>query len=74
MGLIKAYAIYKYGRLKGELAYREACQYAEISLREKAARSDASALATKICSICSHRYEQHSDSGQCPTYDDEVQI
>ncbi len=70
MGLVQAYAIYLYGKKRGKEVYREACKYAEIQARESEARLAAASRASRACSLCGHRYAQHSDSGACPSYDE----
>jgi hypothetical protein len=68
MGLLKTYAIYKYGRKKGIQVYEDATILANTKRKEAEKQRELEDEMRKKCSMCGHKYMQHSEEGSCPTY------
>jgi hypothetical protein len=68
MGLLKAYAIYQYGKKKGTRKYEEAVLAAKIEVRQEAYKKAVEDQMREKCLMCGHKYMQHDDNGCCPVY------
>jgi hypothetical protein len=68
MGLIKAWAIYSYGKKKGTRIYEDAVVRARTEVREELHRQASEDRKREKCSLCGYKYMQHDENGSCPTY------
>ena len=64
MGILKAYAIYAYGRKKGERRYAEAVQYAAFKEKDRE-REEQQYLK---CPDCGWELFRHGPKAECPEY------
>lgn len=64
MGLIKTYAIYKYGRRRGEQIYAQAVQEAGFALKERAVEK----AKEEKCIVCDWEKFRHGPNAECPVY------
>lgn len=62
------YAIYLHGKKKGTRMYEDAVVLANTEIKEKQRKEEFEVQMRKRCSACNHRYMQHNDAGECPTY------
>ena len=64
MGLLKEYAIYKYGKKRGEKKYAQAVQNAAFAVKEEAHQKS---LEEK-CLVCGWEKFRHGPKAECPVY------
>ena len=64
MGLLHAYATYKYGKKKGEKKYAEAIQAAAFAAKER----KVEAAREETCVACGWEKYRHGPMAECPVY------
>lgn len=64
MGLLQQYAIYKYGKKRGEKIYAKAVQAAAFAEKENAVKEQED----EKCIVCNWEKFRHGPKAECPVY------
>lgn len=68
MGLLKTYAIYKYGRKRGEKIYAQAVQDAAFEIKAERAAEAVEKTKAEKCTTCGWEKFRHGPRAECPVY------